>query len=172
MSALGLSRYRLASVGALVAALTALGCSTEVDEPPPDTLITMAYSFEREFDPPAEALVLLRGYDINDPSEMATIINVERFDVTELPTDLALENPDDPHLLIEQGLVEVSAEDARFYFTIYVDVDGDGQICPGDFGQDWSRSQLSSFGVNLPDTLELFVAERDDGLGCIDPLSN
>ncbi|HTN91559.1 MAG TPA: hypothetical protein VL242_48160 [Sorangium sp.] len=124
-----------------------------------DTILTLDHE-PMALEQPATAHVTLWGYDQYVADASATAVARYTFEVEALPVDLALDIPDDPHTLINQGFGPVERSRARFYFSsLAIDVGSDGQICENDFVQDYDRSDFMSFAMEPPAEHRIFVKE-------------
>src|SRR5262245_1963851 len=113
---------------------------------------------ETAFSPEARAHVTLYGFDTSLADAAASVIAEYRL---ALPGGaLVVDVPDSPHELIDQGTGPVPAERARFYFDVFVDLNGDGQICPGDLRQDFDASPFETFALP-PSSIDLTLIEID-----------
>jgi hypothetical protein len=117
---------------------------------------------ETTFAPEARADVTLYGFDTSLADAAASVIATYRL---ALPGGaLTVDSPDSPHELIDQGTGPVPAERAQFYFTVFVDLNGDGTICPGDLRQDFDKSPFETF-AQPPSSIDLAMIEIEPG-GC------
>jgi hypothetical protein len=130
------------------------------------TTLTLAPPSPVTFDKPAETYVHLWGYDVHLADASASLIESYRFSVTSLPVSQDLSIPSNLHRRIDQGHGPVSAEDAGFYLSVYIDRNRDGDICEGDFSQDYQRAEPEFFRSGLPSEIEIFVKENDSTYPC------
>jgi hypothetical protein len=146
----------LATLGALATS----GCSSSASS----TSITISQAPAGAFPAEARAIVWLWGYDEYLADASATLVASYVLPIVEMSA-LDVEVPDQPHELIDQGFGPVSAEDARFYFNVYVDLNGDGQLCPGDLRQDFDVTEFATFAIP-PTTIDVAVTEIDSAGPC------
>ncbi|WP_437961182.1 hypothetical protein WME76_17140 [Sorangium sp. So ce119] len=118
---------------------------------------------------PATAHVTLWGYDSHVADASATAVARYTFDVEALPVELDLDIPEEPHTRIDQGFGPVEREDAKFYFSVVIDVGSDGQMCAEDLLQDYDRSDWMSFAEEPPEEHRVFVKESGSECRPIDP---
>lgn len=85
------------------------------------------------------------GYDELAADTSASSLLVSSYDLRpqSVPYYLRFSESDLQSIEYQSG----SANSLRFYITMNVDVDGDGQICNGDFRQDYSISPPERFPV-------------------------
>jgi len=88
----------------------------------------------------ARAIVSLYGYNTSVADEAATLI--ESYDLPAAAT-LDLEIPANPHELIDSAHGPTTASEAKYYFAVYVDVNADGQLCPGDLREDFGADLVT-----------------------------
>lgn len=114
--------------------------------------------------PEARAVVTLYGFDELLADAAADVIG--RW---QLPLDasgvVVLDVPADPNTLIDQGSGPVSEADARYYFIVHVDVNGDGQLCPGDLRQDYDNTDVQFFDT-VPESFSVALAPIDADRSC------
>ena len=117
---------------------------------------------ETEFPSEARAVVTLYGFDVALADAAASVIAEYRL---ALPgSALTVDIPDSPHELIDQGNGPVPVDRAKFYFNVFIDLNGDGQICPGDLRQDFDVSPFETFATP-PSSIDLALIEIGSG-GC------
>ncbi|HEU4404441.1 MAG TPA: hypothetical protein VFS43_04030 [Polyangiaceae bacterium] len=114
------------------------------------------------FDQPATAHVTLWGSDRELADASASAVERYEIQVGALPVELELNIPNSPHERIDQGHGPVAREDARYYFSVTVDVGRDGKLCASDFVQNFDRTDFSSFGEAPPDAYTIIVKEYGD----------
>ena len=113
----------------------------------------------------SRAIVWLWGEDRNLADASATLI--ERYTLTIEPAGRVMVLlPDRPHERIDQGLGPVEIDEATFHFSIFVDVDGDGALCPGDLRQDFVASHLAFFAA-LPASLRIALTPISSSDACM-----
>jgi hypothetical protein len=139
-----------AATFSLVLALAACGGGASETE-------LMLSQLPSELPPSATAVVWVWGYDDNVQDASASLVGSFLGEISASGA-LAIPLPDDPEAMIDQGFGPVSSADSKFYFSVYVDVNGDDQICPDvDLGQDYAATPIIFF-TDLPS--ELVVAVR------------
>ncbi len=108
----------------------------------------------------------LYGIDAFVADAAATrVVAIER-EVSGVPADVSLDLPDDLVSLIDEEVRPADPEDALFYFVLYLDGDGDGEVCDGEY---WASSgehaELSWSGPQPPASIELDL-DPWEGTGC------
>ena len=119
----------------------------------------------------SRALVLLWGYDRTLADAGATLIS--RFNQSASKLPLKLDVPANPHELIDQGLGPVAQHNAKFYFNVFIDLDGDGQICMGDLVQDYDAADQQFFDYELPASVTFpVIPQADDFCRSLDSIAS
>lgn len=140
--------------------LLLLGCGSSGTE----TTLTLT-QLPTDAGPEARVLVKLWGYDRSLADAAASPIGF-----WQLPLDASgvfqLDIPEDPHTLIDQGQGPVPASEAGFYFKVYVDLDGDGQLCPGDLHQDYDVTDQEFYDAVVPSSITVALAPFEAGRPC------
>ncbi len=98
------------------------------------------------------------GYDGLAADVSATRIKVASFDLRpqSVPYYLRFSDSDLQSIEYQSG----STDSLRYYITMGVDVDGDGQICNGDLRQNYALSQPERFPVTQTEVVrEIQVSE-------------
>lgn len=96
------------------------------------------------------AMIGLKAYfrGITDNASPASVLDIHLRDVDGLPTTLRIDFADDPHTLFDNSDPEL-ADQLLFFYTVTIDVDGDGQICPGD----WIRDGVTELFTDTDGTI-------------------
>ncbi len=95
--------------------------------------------------------VVLWGYDERWADFEATQLRAHVEELASLPYELALAIPSAPH---EQ--VPAPVEEAVYYLSVYVELDGDDQACAGDYGVDWdAQGGLNTFALPLAEGVDV-----------------
>jgi hypothetical protein len=145
----------------LASCLLVSACSSEGERP--RTSITLS-QLPTGTSTSARAVIWLWGYSSSLADARASLIEAYALPI-EPGMPVAVEIPANPHEMIDQGHGPVSAADARFYFSVYVDVDGDGQLCPGELRQDFELSPWASFATP-PTSIDVALTEIDANRPC------
>jgi hypothetical protein len=144
----------------LILPLFLIGCGSGSESQTTLTLTQMPSAHG----PEARVIVALWGYDRYLADAGASLIASWQLPLE--PTGVVeLDIPDEPHALIDQGEGPVAADQAGYYFQIHVDVDGDGQLCPGDLRQDYAVADQEFFDA-VPTSLTVPLAPIEAGRAC------
>lgn len=110
------------------------------------------------------------GYDTRIADQSATLIRTRVEPITALPVVVSVALPDDALARVDPTVGGDLAANVRFYLAgVYVDVDGDGAICPGELTQDFGPDGPLVFGVDGPGgPLAIPMTVLGDP-GCVDP---
>ena len=127
---------------------------------------TLHTEFTETFEQPALAIIHLFGYEKTLADAPASLIETYEIEVGQMPATLDIEIPDAAHERIDQGVGPVTADRAAFYFAVYVDVDGDAQICPGDWSQDFGVAEPQVFDGQPPSTVAVAMKLNDESYVC------
>ena len=93
----------------------------------------------------ATAQITLFGFDRTVADGPATAVDQTFASISGIPADITLTWPSNPHTLIDVGFGPVDVSDGRYYLSVFVDIDGDGMICMGDYIQDFDQTPFRSF---------------------------
>jgi hypothetical protein len=115
--------------------------------------------------PDSVLLIRLYGYDGYESDIEATRILDHDVPLVRLPLTIELVVPDDPHTRIVQG-APVDADDARYYFAIDGDLDGDGRICQGELEL---ADFETTYEVSIPRAIEVPLMRRTRDVPCVEP---
>jgi len=108
----------------------------------------------------------LYGIDAFIADASATRVATIAREVSGVPAELSLDLPDDLVSLIDEDVRPADPEDASFYFVIYLDSDGDGEVCDGEYwASSFDHAELSWSGPQPPASIELDL-DPWDGVGC------
>jgi len=156
-----LARTRLVACALVLASACADSDSDEAAGDIPVTL-TLTGPATSALGASARVHVTVFGYDGNLADVGADRIVVASAAVAALPTTMTFDFPADASTQIVEG-APVPAGSAVFYALVTVDVDGDGQICPGDLidATPASPKGWSSDGPTGPVAVGLVVAGAD-----------
>jgi hypothetical protein len=116
-----------------------------------------------DFPSTARVIVWLWGYD-NQVADLSASL-IRAYDEPANQGPILLEIPDEPHRLIDQGLGNVPQERASFYFSVYVDLNGDAQLCPGDLRQ--QVDDLPFYNGAPPETIDAIFTPIETGNACM-----
>ncbi len=96
----------------------------------------------------------LLGFDVSIADVGSTIIDSSVYELSDtvLPVRLGYSFPDDADDLIEWS--NGDPEQHRFWFHVWVDLDGDGQLCEGELVEAGEPAGPVAFGTD-PHVLEL-----------------
>lgn len=108
---------------------------------------------------PSQLVYRLYGYDPYLADVSATLVFERIISLDTLPTTINLDWPVDASSLIRPPVA--SAESARFYLSLQVDLDMDGQICNGDLAQDYSQTDFFTLQIAPAEGLEYFLKKID-----------
>jgi len=88
----------------------------------------------------AKARISLWAYDSTIADQADTLLAVANTSVNALPSAVSMSVPDDA----EGRVTPNSGASTRlcYYVSVVIDVDGDGQICPGDLRVDYDRASF------------------------------
>jgi hypothetical protein len=142
----------------LVALLLVAGCGSSSI-----TAISLTPPRGGQLAPEARGIVWMWGTDANVADVGATLIDT--YDQRLTGAGLAIDVPENAHELIDQGFGPVSAENARFYFDVFVDQDADGELCPGDLRQDFEVTAFETYPVP-PQTLSVALSTIPSSEAC------
>jgi len=131
---------------ALVATAT-VACAADDAEP---VRLAVTGPADAELGAASVLAVTIYGYDPLLADVEASVIDTAELPLTALPATLEIVLPADAHTRIRVGDLppEVAAADARYYLAVYGDLDGDGEICPGELAKQWD--QRAGFGPDAP----------------------
>jgi len=116
----------------------------ETDSGADDTLVVTLHG-EAALGGNATSHITLYGYDPGIADQAANLIVHVQKTVAELPAAIEVVLPADMHQLIDPG--NPSADEARYYWGVNIDLNSDGEICDGEILQDFD-AQEPIFGEN------------------------
>lgn len=108
----------------------------------------------------ANAKILLFGINSTFQDNPATVIDVNILPVNKLPVQFDLTWPQDAESLIDTPPV-TEAGQARYYFSVSVDIDGDGMICQGDLIRDFDQTPFLSFSERPTSTTTIVMKAQE-----------
>lgn len=132
-----------------------------------------AESFDLDVSGPAEVelgsssqlTVALYGHDTTLADAPATLLKTFEFPLAALPDTVPIVVPADARERIEfVGKEPLPAENVGFYLVAHGDVDGDGQICPGEL---MMAGEPFFFGPEIPSgAVAVPMIVKDAKFGC------
>jgi hypothetical protein len=90
------------------------------------------------------------------------VVDVEA-PVSALPFTVDVQLPPNPETLIEPG--DPAPDVAMYYFAVAIDLDDDGQLCSGDYGQDYGTEGPTFFNLTNVSALTIDM-EVKTGIAC------
>ncbi len=120
---------------------------------------------EVEFGPSSQLTVSLYGRDTTLADVPATLLETFEFPLAARPDTVTIVVPKDARERIEfVGKEPLPAEDVGFYLVVQGDIDGDGQICPGELIR---AGGSISFGPEIPSgPVAVALIVKDAKYGC------
>lgn len=116
---------------------------------------------ETNLGPEARIFLNLYGINTNIADVSATKIDSQTFYIEKTPFQYKITFPENAHTLIKNPVVK-TADEAKYYYTFYIDINGDDKICKGDYRQDYDNSSIDFFETKPPKEITFNIFEIED----------
>lgn len=119
-----------------------------------DSITAVSVTTQEDFTADTRGIAWLWGTATDVADVGASLI--ASYDRSMTGRGFVIDVPENPHELIDQGHGPVTADRAEFYFDVFIDLDGDGMLCPEDLRQDYDETPFQTFATP-PKTLSVVM---------------
>lgn len=119
-----------------------------------DSITAVSVTTQQDFSADTRGIAWMWGTATDVADVGATLI--ASYDRPLTGRGFVIDVPENPHELIDQGFGPVSADRAEFYFDVFIDLDGDGMLCPDDLRQNFDDTPFETYAT-APETLSVVM---------------